>query len=319
MKLTRDSKRKKKNQVSSQELGFGNRSYSRTTRLIKEGGTFNVEKEGGRFWESMDVYHELISIKWSRFFLILSVIFLIANLLFAWLYYLSGPGSIGGDISENAWERFLKAFYFSTQTMTTVGFGRLNPRSDAVSTLAAIESFVGLLGFALATGLMYARFSRPRKRLIYSENALIAPYQDINALMFRFVHSGKNQLIEAEVQLVASMWDEAENRRVFQPLKLERSSISFFSTSWTVVHPLSEDSPLYGLSASDFDQQQVEIIVMFKAFDDTYARHIYDRTSYTEKEILFGKKFVSIYDHKDDDIIHIAMDRIGQYHDAALN
>ena len=308
-----------KGKNKERELGFGSKSYDRDTRLINKGGQFNVEKEGGSFWESLDIYHELISISWARFIGIVTLQFFIINLLFALVYYSTGPDSITGTSATTMQSRFLECFYFSTQTMTTVGFGKLSPKSDAVSLIAAFESFLGLLGFALATGLMYARFSRPRKRLLYSENAIIAPFQKKNALMFRFVNAGKNQLIEAEVDMVLSYWNEEEQRRLFEKLKLERKTINFFSSSWTIVHTINKESPLYGLTEADIKARNTEVIIMFKAFDDTYARHIYDRTSYTCREILWGKRFQSIYDDKSDGVIHVNMERIGAVEDAVLN
>lgn len=310
----------KSRENKSEELGFGNRAYSKTTRLITHKGEFNVEKEGLNFWNSIDTYHELISMKWLWFILLLFSVFFSANLLFALCYFLAGPASIThSSLNLSAFDRFVEAFYFSTQTMTTVGFGRLSPNSNLVSALAAVEAFLGLLGFALATGLMFARFSKPRKRLIYSDTAIIAPYQNINAFMFRFVNAGKNQLIETEVGLVAAIWKEEEQHRHFIPLKLERNKISFFSTSWTVVHPIEEDSPFYLMSHADMQNCQLEVIVMFKAFDDTYARMVYDRNSYLFKEIIWGKKFVPIYDNSDSSIMKINVAKIGETEDSTLN
>lgn len=319
MKVTLETGRKSKKNKKSRELGFGNKAYSRETRLINKGGGFNVKKEGQSFWESLDTYHELISMSWARFFLLITGIFFSINLLFAVLYFLAGPSAIDGAQASSDVNRFLQTFYFSTQTITTVGFGKLNPNSDFVSIVSAFESFLGLLGFALATGLMFARFSRPGKRLIYSDKIVICPYQDINALMFRFVNSGNNQLIEAEVDVIASLWVAEQNRRVFERLKLERNKINFFSMSWTIVHPLEKDSPMHGMTVEDMKAQQVEIIAMFKAFDDTYARHVYDRTSYTYKEVVSGKKFIPIHEDRDDDMIHINMEKIGEFEEAILN
>lgn len=319
MKVTLETGRKSKKDKASRELGFGNKAYTRDTRLIKKGGGFNVEKHSSNFWESLDIYHELISISWSRFLLTITGFFFVTNLLFALLYFLAGPGTIEGVADSDSVGRFFQSFYFSTQTITTVGFGKLSPNSDFVSVLAAIESFLGLLGFALATGIMFARFSRPRKRLVYSQNAIVAPFHDTNGLMFRFAHSGKNQLIEAEVDVIASMWVNKDNKRVFERLKLERNKINFFSMSWTIVHPLEKNSPLYGMTLEDMRAQDVEIIAMFKAFDDTYARHVYDRTSYTHSEIVFGKKFLPIYEDQGDDMIHIDMEKIGDYEHVVLN
>lgn len=305
--------------AKSEELGFGQKAYSKNTRLISQEGEFNVEKGGLNFWDSLDIYHELISIKWWSFFGILFLLFFGANILFAFLYYLAGMDSIAGASPGTTFENLMTAFYFSTQTITTVGFGQLSPNSNLVSLLAAIEAFLGLLGFALATGLMFARFSRPRRSLIYSEKIIMAPYKDINGLMFRFSNKSKNQLIEAEVDLVISYWSARQKRRIFTPVDLERKRINFFSTSWTVVHPITEKSPIYDWKAKDFEEKQVEIITMFKAFDDTYARHIYDRTSYIAHEVSWGERFIPIYDETEKGKIHIDMEKLSETEKVALN
>ncbi len=311
--------RKSKGNKESRELGFGTKSYGPNTRLIARDGGFNVNKTGLKFWQSLDTYHELISMKWGSFILLVSSVFFFANLIFALLYFFAGSGSIAGAHGSSVLDRFLDSFYFSTQTITTVGFGQLSPNSNFVSVLAAIESFMGLLGFALATGLMFARFSRPRKRLVYSENAIVAPYRDINGLMFRFANSGKNHLIETEVDVFLSYWNLEEDRRFFERLKLERSKINFFTTSWTVVHPIDNDSPLQGMTPEECANHHMEVIIMFKAFDDTYARTVYDRNSYIHSEIKWGQKFVPIFTEKGDGQIHIDLEKIGQYESAALN
>ncbi len=310
---------KKRKPKESSELGFGTKAYGPDTRLITANGDFNVNKSGLKFWQSLDIYHELISMKWPAFLFLASGLFLVANLIFAFLYFKAGIGSIAGAEGVSTWEQILDAFYFSTQTITTVGFGQLSPNTNYVSLLAALESFLGLMGFALVTGLIFARFSRPRKRLVYSENAIIAPFQDINGLMFRFANGGNNRLIETKVDMIASYWSEQEGRRIFEPLPLERDKINFLTTSWTVVHPIDKDSPLYGLTPEDCTKMHMEVIVMFKAFDDTYARNVYDRRSYVSEEILFGKKFSPIFREKGDDKIYIDLAKIGLLQDATLN
>lgn len=311
--------KKLKKDGKSRELGFGQKAYSKTTRLISQQGEFNVEKRGLRFWQSLDIYHELISMKWWNFVGIITVMFFLVNLIFALLYYSSGFEGIDGHSAESGWEHFMTSFYFSTQTITTVGFGKLNPNSNTVSLLAAFESFLGLLGFAIATGLMFARFSRPNRSLIYSSNAVIAPFQNENALMFRFANKSKTQLIEAEVDMVISYWDANENRRIFKSVELERKKINFFSMSWTVVHPINEDSPIYDWSEQDFKEKQIEVIIMFKAFDDTYVRQVYDRMSYISAEIQWGRKFVPIYNNSENGMININMEGLGVTEPAQLN
>lgn len=303
----------------SSELGFGEKAYGKNTRLIKRSGEFNVEKSGLGFWQTLDIYHELISMKWMPFILLITLIFLFVNLVFAGLYMLAGAEGIMGRETEGLLNDFINAFYFSTQTITTVGFGRLSPSSNAVSLIAAIESFMGLLSFAIATGLLFARFSRPRQNVIYSQTAVIAPYRDTNALMFRLANRSKNQLIELEVDVVISYWDEENDKRIFERVDLERRKINFLSTSWTIVHPINENSPIAGWNEQTFDENQIEVIVMFKAFDDTYVRQVYDRISYDETDIEWGKKFKPIYDRMDDGKMHIHLEKLGDTEEAILN
>lgn len=310
---------KKQTKGKSQELGFGQKAYSKNTRLISQQGEFNVEKNGLKFWDALDIYHELISMKWWNFFGILFLLFFTANVLFALLYYLSGTTGIAGATLGTPFENLMTSFYFSTQAITTVGFGKLSPDNNTISFLAAIESFLGLLGFALATGLMFARFSRPRSSLVYSERAVLAPYKDINGLMFRFSNKSKNQLIESEVDMVITYWDAKTDRRIFRTVDLERKKINFFSMSWTVVHPITEKSPVFGWTAKDFEDKKVEIIIMFKAFDDTYARHIYNRMSYIADEVSWGERFVPIYKNVENSKIHINMEKLSATEPADLN
>ncbi len=309
----------KKKPAKSEELGFGQKAYTKNTRLISQQGEFNVEKDGLKFWQSLDIYHELISMKWWSFVGVITLAFFIANIIFAVCYYAVGIESIAGHQAKPGLDHFITSFYFSTQTITTVGYGKLYPNSDAASLLAAVESFIGLLGFALATGLMFARFSRPGRNLIYSDKAIIAPYQDINGLMFRFANGSKNQLIEAEVDMVISYWSAKANRRIFKGANLERKKINFFSMSWTIVHPIDEKSPIYGWDQKDFDEKQVELIIMFKAFDDTYVRQVYDRMSYVTEEIEWGMKFNPIYDDSKKGKIVVDMERLSSATQAKLN
>lgn len=288
--------------------------------MITKEGDFNVIKKNMRGLEGLDSYHELISMSWLTFTLLISGVFFCINLVFALLYFAVGPAGIAGLNVSGDFDFFLQAFYFSTQTITTVGFGSLSPNNDMVSILAAIESFLGLLGFALATGLMFARFSRPLKNLAFSESAIVSPYgNEQNGLMFRFINSSKNQLIEAEVEMAISYWSASTKKRIFKSVELERSKINFFSSNWTVVHPIDEKSPLWGLTKAEAADKYFEVIVMFKAFDDTYVRQVYDRISYVSEEIKWGEKFVSIYEESADDRIHVNMDLLSETEKVELN
>ena len=157
---------------------------------------------------------------------------------------------------------------------------------------------LGLLTFALATGLMYGRFSKPTATIKYSTNAVLAPYKDINAFMFRVVNPKNNQLVEVEVNVTLSLKDENLPTRSFHLLEMERSKVIFFPSMWTVVHPISEESPIYGYNESELIEKDAEFIVMIKAFDESFSQTVYSRTSYKASEIKWGEKFVYLTEQK---------------------
>jgi inward rectifier potassium channel len=192
-------------------------------------------------------------------------------------------------------EKFMEVFFFSSQTLTTVGYGRIAPVGALASTLSSIEAMLGLLGFALATGLLYGRFSRPQSKLLYSNNAVVAPYRGSTGLMFRLTNMRRNQLIEAEIEVNMGYMEPGAATRSFVQLPLERKKIALFPTSWTVVHPIDESSPLYGRSPDELQSMNLEIFVLLKAFDDTFSQTVYSRTSYRASEIVYGAKFLPMF------------------------
>ena len=260
-------------------------------RSVNKDGTFNVRRKGMPLVRSYELYHRLITMGGFRFLLLLLLGFLIANALFASVYLGIGMEHFVRPGGEGLWDRLCDAFFFSTQTLTTVGYGHISPKSHLVSAVAAFESLLGLLSFALATGLLYGRFSRPHAQMCFSEHGLIAPYREKTAFMFRFVNRRSNQLIEVEATVVFTLLDAETGNRQYVTLPLERAKINLFPTSWTVVHPIDETSPLAGLTDEDLRRGQAEFIVLIKAFDDTFAQTIYQRTSYIADEIRWGHRF----------------------------
>jgi inward rectifier potassium channel len=226
-----------------------------------------------------------------RFLGLLFLGFLATNLLFAAIYLGLGMEHFVRTGGAGRLDRMLDAFFFSAQTLTTVGYGHISPGSHLVSAVAALESLLGLLSFALATGLLYGRFSRPHAKMRFSRQGVVAPYREGRAFMFRFVNRRSNQLIEVEATVVLSYLDEDGTTRRYATLPLERNRINLFPTSWTVVHPIDEASPLAGLTDEDLRRVQAEFIVLIKAFDDTFSQSIYQRTSYTADEVLWGARF----------------------------
>lgn len=277
--------------------GFGTKEVS-ANRFLNRDGSFNVQRRGMPWLRPVDVYNKLITMPWWKFNLMIFIFYLSVNLVFATLYYLLGTGTMIGIHGKSSFTHFMDDFFFSAQTITTVGYGRISPLAISASTIASIESLMGLLTFALATGLLYGRFSRPTAKILYSKNALIAPYKDGVALMFRIANMRSNQLIESSVKLNIGLLEDKngqESRQFYQP-KLELNQISFFPTSWTIVHPIDEKSPLYGFTMDDFKDADAEIFVLFNGFDDTFSQTVHSRSSYKWSEIIWGARFLPAFE-----------------------
>ena len=294
---------------TDKKTGFGTNSSMYGGRLVNKDGTPNIGRRGIPLMERYSWYHTMLSMPRHKFFLVLLGTYVIINLIFAVIYYLIGTEHLMGMIGNSVQERFLESFFFSTQTFTTVGYGRISPVGFVTSAVATFESFLGLLNFAIATGLFYGRFSRPRAFIRYSEHALIAPYEDGVAFMFRLAPYKNNYLSNVEVRVNLALIMEENGKRVnkFFTLDLEMEKVSSLNLSWTIVHPISPDSPFYQLSHDDLLRMKAEIIVFLQAFDDTFSNTVVSRSSYLAEEIVFGGKFVPMY-HRSEDGHYTVMD-----------
>jgi inward rectifier potassium channel len=312
---------RKKTEEELRDFGFGTKVVSRNQRLMHPDGRSNVRKRGLSYLEKLQFYHSLTQMSWTKFNLIVVASYIFMNLFFAGLYELIGVQNLAGVTGTNSVEKFEDAFFFSAQTLTTLGYGRINPTGNLASTVAAIESMVGLLGFALATGLLYGRFSRPRSRLVYSRNALIAPYQGINGLMFRFASKSHSELLDAEVNVIMTriVNDDGKEIRKFYPLELERNKITMLSMSWTIVHPIDEKSPMKDLTYADLEKSDAEFLVFFKAFDDTFADTVRSRTSFRYDQVVYGAKFSTIIGTGNDGSPQLDFAGISNFEKADLN
>jgi inward rectifier potassium channel len=295
------------------DLGFGSRiSQESRRRLLNRDGSFNVERKRLPFLRSLSPYHTLLTISWPRFYILVVSGYLLFNIVFAAAYYSCGPGSLAG-----AWERtgevqFLDDFFFSVQTSTTIGYGRIAPVSTMANVLASTEALAGLLGFALATSLMFARFSKPDARVLYSKHAIVAPYRGITGLMFRIANERNNQLIQVGVQLLLSRFEKEGSVTVrrFHRLSLERDEVTFFPLTWTVVHPIDRQSPLYGQTEEEFRSAESEILVLISATDETFSQTVNSRSSYRADEVVWGAKFSDVFGQKPDGTIVVDLHRI---------
>lgn len=304
---------KRNNEVK--DSGFGSNPENEGSRLLNKSGTSNVQREGIGFIKRFSLYHTLINMNWLVLFFYLFAGFLLTNLLFAAVYVFIGIDGIDGVEQLNIESDYLKAFLFSAQTITTVGYGQLNPGNAAIGLVAALESFIGLLGFAIATGLLYGKFSRARVKLMFSENALIAPYKEGKGMMIRLANSKPSQIIEVQADMLFAykdLDDHGETRK-FYTLPLEINRINMLTTSWTLVHPLDASSPLNGLTQEDLVRTDAELIIQIQGFDVTYNQQVNTRTSYKPKEFVWDAKFVRILGSDDSGKAIIRLDRLSEY------
>tara|TARA_R110002153_G_scaffold97078_3_gene231635 strand:- start:1948 stop:2874 length:927 start_codon:yes stop_codon:yes gene_type:complete len=273
------------------DLGLDTKTVAEGYRALNKDGTFNVRKQNVSFLEQLNIFHSLVSMSWLKFLTVLALGYFTINIVFASLYLIIGMEHLTGIHGTTPLDQFTEAFFFSAQTITTLGYGQVAPLNLAANMVAATESLLGLLLFALATGLMYGRFSKPYATIKYSTHAVIAPYQEINGFMFRVVNPKNNQLLEVEVSVTLSLKRNTTDLRDFHLLELERTKVVFFPTMWTIVHPITPSSPLYGLSPTEILIKDAEFIVMIKAFDESFSQTVYSRSSYKAQEIKWGEKF----------------------------
>jgi len=296
-----------------QNLGLSNKDITRGERLLNRNGSFNSRRVGLPLFETFNFYHYLVRISWTKFIFIVAVGYVVLNLFFAVIYYLMGVDtSLTGTITETQFDKFLEAFFFSAQSFTTVGYGRISPVGFWGSMIAAFESLIGLLALALATGLLYGRFSRPAAKVLFSEKALIAPFNDMTAFQFRIANKNRSEIIDAEVRVMMSMLEIKNGTpyRKFYDLLLEYDKINFFSLVWTVNHPIDKQSPLYSLTEEDLHKGQAEFIILLQGFDDTFSQNIHSRSSYRYDEIIWGSKFANIFGFDEDRRTTVSLDRI---------
>ena len=302
-------------QQSDDNTGLSARVQSRNQRSIRDDGSFNITNRGMPFIQPSDVYQELITMSWSKFTLLVITSYTMVNTFFAVIYFLIGTQHLTNIEGNTEFERFLDAFFFSAQSLTTVGYGRVAPVGIAASSVAAIESLTGLLGFALATGLLYGRFSRPTAKIVHSKNMIMAPYQNGIALMFRIANGRKTQLVEVEVSVTLGkiVSEKGIEIRRFFPLTLERNKIAMFPMAWTVVHPITEESPVYNKTQHDYEREDIELLIYIKAYDETFSDTVHHRISYKAHDLVWGAKFVINYEQLPDGSTLHHLNKVGEF------
>ncbi|MEO7189876.1 MAG: ion channel [Vicinamibacterales bacterium] len=285
------------------DLGFGAVvGRESRQRLLNADGSFNVTRSGLGLLETIAPYQQLLTMPWTAFLGALALIYFAFNLLFAVAFVACGRDALLGPGSDMLGGLFSRAFFFSVQTFATIGYGQIGPNGFGPNALVTIEALVGLMFQALATGLLFARFSRPTASILFSRSALIAPYNDGRSLQFRIANRRKNQIIQLEAQVLFSLM-EPDGRggsvRRYHALPLERSKVTFFPLAWTVVHPITDSSPLRDKTTSDLERAEAEILVLLTGIDDTFAQTVHTRSSYRAEDLVWNARFISIFERGD--------------------
>ncbi|MBD2505220.1 ion channel [Anabaena azotica] len=263
-----------------------------------QNGKFEIIGMGAWYSYWRDPYHLLLTIPWTGFLLIVWVSYILINIIFALAYWL------GGDCIANARPgSFLDLFFFSVQTLASIGYGAMYPKTLYANIIVTIEAMTGIVGIALMTGLAFARFSRPSARVIFSRVAVITPYNGVPTLMFRTANQRRNLILEAQMRVYLmrdEITAEGEFIRRLHDLKLLRNQTPSFTLSWLALHPIDESSPLYGMSAESLVQTNTNIVISVSGIDETVAQVVHARHQYIARDILWNNRFVDIFHHTSD-------------------
>lgn len=298
------------------DLGFGTVVGGfRQQRMLNRDGSFTSRRDGFPALSYLNGYHALLTITWPRFLAIVTLSYALMNTAFAAAFLLCGAESLGGLDATMMGGRFGRAFFFSVDTFATIGYGNVYPVGAAANAIVTVEALVGLLFVALLTGLVFARFARPTAALLFSDVAVVGPYQGHTGFMFRVTNARSNQLMELGAKVLYSRLDGTGRR--YDELRLERTKVVFFPLSWTVVHPIDERSPLWGLTHDDLVAHDAEFDILMSGIDETFSQTVHARTSYKPQEVVYGARFTNIYNPLDDDgTVSIDVSRLSDIEDA---
>ena len=309
-------------EIDFRDLGFGTRISSSTSRLINPDGSFNVRKTGGGVG-AIHPFQILISMPWWKFWISILAAYIIINSVFALCYLAVGIQNLSHAPEPSAaWvDKFAHGFYFSVQTITTLGYGTISPETHITHIISSFEAMLGLMAFALGTGVLYGRFARPSAKIRFSQNALISPYEEETGLMVRIVNRRSNQLIELSAQIFFVIYEQiGENtHQRFYQLPLERNQIALFPLNWTLVHPINKDSPMFGKTREDLIKSNAEFLIIIKGYDDTFAQTVHSRYSYKCDDLIWGAKFEPMYYTDEKGMTVVEIDKIDLWEKKGLS
>jgi inward rectifier potassium channel len=284
------------------DSGFGFK-FTNNMRLVNDDGSFNIRKKGhGNY----NIYERLVAMHWAYFFGILIFMYILSNSLFAFLFMWNGIDELSGVYHGSYFYEFYQCFFFSVQTFTTLGYGNIGPVGLGANIIAAFNAFVGLLAFALATGLFFARFSKARSYIKFSDNIIYTPFgKDFNSIQVRIINSSRSKMTDMEARMLFT-WLEKDGeklRRKFERIDLFIDSIYLFPLNWTIVHVIDKDSPLFEKDREWINERNGELILIVKGFDDTYSQFVTDYRGYDLRQLKEGVRFEGMYQVKDNETI----------------
>ena len=300
-------------QTPSFDPGLTKQVIAPLRRIIDEHGQFNVRRKGTT-WRDIHPYLHLVNTSWPKFLGSLFLAYILINTVFAFAYYWLGASELSGADTSAPLRRFLSDFFFSSQTLSTVGYGGIAPHGMEANALAALEAMVGVLGFAVATGLLFGRVSRPSARIGFSENLLVSPYQDGTSLQFRVVNRRSNSIMELDAKVLLMTVEPVEGKlqRNYKQLKLERPQVLFLPLTWTIVHPIDQDSPIWGKTAEDLEKVQAEVLILIKGYDDTFSQTVLSRHSYRHDEMVWNRRFSPAFSVDEEGDLVLELKKVGE-------
>lgn len=295
------------------DLGFGRYVAQQVRgRFLTREGVPMSRKYGLGAQRAARLYLGALNVGWPSFLAWLLGALLLLNGCFALAYVALGDGALYGVDGLGLSDPFLRAFSFSVAIFTTTGTGAMHAVGTTANWLVVIESLVGPLALVIAAGLLVARLTRPRMRLRFSDSAVVAPYEKGRGLMFRMVNVQPGELSEVRVRVNLARFEDVDGSRErnFHQLALERDMVEFFNLHWTVVHPITADSPLHGMTPESLRESEAELLIHVNAHEETFSTRVTARTSYLWDEVRWDVKFASIFAGGPDGVIAIDVDRL---------
>lgn len=285
------------------------KNKSHRPSLTKEKIT-NTKRIGVNHFAISEIYSAMVTMSWVRFFLFIFLTYLSLTILFTLAYAITGFEHFNGLSSSQFMEKFWIVFFYNAQTLSTVGGAGITPVGMQNNLILTIESMTAMLGMAIITGLLYFRFSKPIAEIIYSNNALVSPYREGKALMIRIANGRKNELVGMTATVYIKINDVMTAKREVKQLTLERSDLPFLASTWTIVHPIEKESPLFKLDLDNQENIQYEISIWLDGIDGATGQNVFSSNTYLYRDIMQNAKFLPCMDVDDNGKFHVHLNRV---------